>query len=125
MPITAGQRWRSYGWPLSIPTQCCETVMSLDFSHLWKHAKQFYPLTSKASLATPFLLTCNIPDSLTLQLSHVWKEKALFHFGILVDARSRKLCSFLDLQEVYNLPRQAFFSYLQILHYAQSLTTSL
>lgn len=83
-----------------------------------------YPLTSTATLVTSFLFTPNVPDSLTSQMSHYWMERALFHYGQMVDTRTRTLWSLQDLRDAYDLPRQAFFSYLQIRHFAQSLVTN-
>lgn len=58
-------------------------------------------------------------------MSHYWKGRALFHFGQLVDARTRKLRYFSELQKLFNLPGQAFFSYLKICNFAHTLTNYL
>lgn len=112
MLITARQRQRSYGWPLCIQTLNCGAAIPLLISHLlrpmsllqtlWKHGKQSYPLTSKAFLAT-FLFTPNIPDSLTLQMFHFCREKALYHFGQIVDARTRIWSSFQEAFDLFKL----------------------
>lgn len=70
-------------------------------------------------------VTPNVPDSLTSQMSRFWMQKGLFHFGRLVDVSTRILRTFQDLQDAYDLPRQAFFSCLKIRYYAQSFTTNL
>lgn len=75
---------------------------------LWQHAKQSYFLISDASLTIFLLLMPSIPESLISQVSHFWKERALFYFGQLVDARI--LHTFQNLQDTYSLPRQAFLS---------------
>ena len=92
---------------------------------LWRCAKLTYSLTSAASLVTSFLFTPNVPDSLTSQMSHFWMSRALFRYGQFVDTRTRFLKSFQDLKDAFDLPRQAFFSYLRIRHFAQSLAPNL
>lgn len=92
---------------------------------LCQRAKSFYPLTTTAFLVTSFLYTPNVLDSLTLQMSYFWMDRALFRYSQLMNTRTRTLRSFQDLQDAFDLPRQAFFSYLQICHYVQSLVPNL
>lgn len=82
-------------------------------------------VTSTASLVTSFLFTPNLPDNLTSQMSQFWMDRALFRYGQLVDTGTRTLRSFHVLKDTFDLPRQAFFSYLQIRHFAQSLVPNL
>lgn len=68
-----------------------------------------YPFTTNASLLTSIVLTPIIIDSLTSQMSHFWKNEALFHFRHLVDIRTRTLHSYQDLKNVYDLHKQTFY----------------
>ena len=92
---------------------------------LWRRLSRTHSLSSERSLLTSFLFNPRMPDSLTHQMSSPWASRDLFHFGHLVDPITRKLLSFSDLQKKFDLPRQVFYGYLQIRHYAQSFAPGL
>ena len=91
----------------------------------WRKLAQDCRLTSDSSLLTSFLYNPKLPTSLTHQMSWPWASRNLFHFGHLVDPRTRTLHSFTELQAKHDIPRQAFFSYLQIRHYAHTMAPRL
>lgn len=82
----------------------------------WRTLAHSNKLISEKSTLTSLVCNPKVPDSLTHQMSHPWSSRNLFHFGSIVDPRSRRLLSFSDLQTKHNLPRQAFYGYLQIRH---------
>lgn len=92
---------------------------------LWNKLSRSHELSSEKSVLTSFVCNPKIPDSLTHQMSYPWTSRNLFHYGNLVDPRSRKLLSYSDLQTKFDLPHQAFYSYLQIRHYAMSISPDL
>lgn len=97
-------------------------------SHLkwiWRTLAPIHGLSSENSLLTSFICNPKVPDSLTYQMSHPWTSRNLFHFGNLVDPRTRKLLPFADLQNNNEFPRQAFYGYLQIRHYALTIAPTL
>lgn len=72
--------WRSTILPNSV-------YLLRPMSHLytlWQKAHRQYSLMTGASLTTSFLFTPAVPDSLTAQMSSVWKTRDLFHYGSLV-----------------------------------------
>lgn len=113
-------------WSSDIPPGSVQLLVPMALARtLWRRAKSTYPLSTTSSPVTSFLFTPNIPDSLTSQMSHFWMDKALFRYGQLIDPKTRLLRSFRELQIAFDIPKQAFFSYLQIRHYAQSLVSNL
>lgn len=84
-----------------------------------------HKLSSERSPLTSFICNLKVPDSLTHQMSYPWSSRNLFHFGSIVEPRTRKLLSFSELQAKYDLPKQAFYGYLQIRHYALTITSNL
>lgn len=54
-----------------------------------------------------------------------WVQRNLFHYGHIVNPVTRLLFSFADLREKHDLPHSALFGYLQIRHYALTLTSNL
>lgn len=85
---------------------------------LWHKLSCEQELKSEKSLLTSFLCNPKMPASLSHQMSSPWESQDLFHFGHLVDAKSRKLITFPEFQEKHELPHQAFYGYLQIRRYA-------
>lgn len=61
---------------------------------LWCKLSHSHELSSERSLLTSFVCNPKIPDSLTHQMSYPWTSRNLFHYGNLVDPRSRKLLTF-------------------------------
>ena len=92
---------------------------------LWRKISREVGLKSECSLLNSFVCNPKIPDSLTHQMSWPWASRDLFHFGHLVDPRTRRLLTFSELQVKHDLPRQVFYSYLQIRHYAQTIAPKL
>lgn len=105
------------------PERSLGTVSHL--RRLWNKLSNVHELSSEKSVLTSFIYNPKIPDSLTRQMSHPWSSRNLFHYGHIVDPRTRRLLSYSDLQTKYDLPRQAFYSYLQIRHYALSIASDL
>ncbi|PIO09146.1 hypothetical protein AB205_0071860, partial [Aquarana catesbeiana] len=97
----------------------------LHLSTLWRKLSRLYKLRSESSLLTSFLYNLRLPAGLTHQMSYPWATRNLFHFGHLVHPCTRRLLSFTELQKKFDLPRQVFYGYLQIRHYAQSIAPNL
>lgn len=73
---------------------------------LWRKLSSESELKSECLLMNSFLCNRKIPNSLTHQMSWPWASWNLFHFGHLVDPRSRRLLTFAELQTKHDLPRQ-------------------
>lgn len=107
-----------------IPSASLLYTMNL-VRNIWRQLKHTYSLQSEASLLTAFLYNPKLPDSLTYQMISPWLQRNLFHHGHIVNPVTRVLLSFADLREKHDLPRSAFFGYLQTRHYALTFTSNL
>lgn len=66
-----------------------------------------------------------LPDSLSFGRMSPWVQASLFQLRNPVLLVSRRLCTFEDLQENYNLPKHMFYFYLQVKHLFRSLSSAL
>lgn len=97
----------------------------LHLRSLWRRLSRVHGLGLERSLLTSFLYNPRMPAGLTHQMSFPWATRNLFHFGHLVHPCTCRMLSFLELQKKFYLPRQVFYGYPQIRHYAQSFTPNL
>lgn len=97
----------------------------LHLNTLWRRLSRAHTLCSERSLLTSFLYNPKMPAGLTHQMSSPWATRNLFHFGHLVHPCNRRLLSFAELQKKFGIPKQAFYGYLQLRHYAQSIAPDL
>lgn len=85
--------------------------------NVWKACVHTFNLSSPASLMTSFLYHPLLPDGLTGNQMKFWFDHRLFRFADIMDPLTRRILTFEELREKYNLPLRCHYSYLQIRHF--------
>lgn len=87
---------------------------------VWRTCADKFGLSSASSAMTSFLFNPQFPDSLGGLSMKPWFDKKLFRFADIVDCKTRRLLSFESLQDTFSLPRNSYYSYLQISHFMKT-----
>lgn len=84
---------------------------------IWKNCSGKYKLSSPCSPLTNITFNPEIPDSLSYDAMLPWTKAGIFQLRHLVNPVTRKLLTFNDLQSKYKIPKNLFYSFLQIQHF--------
>lgn len=90
---------------------------------VWRICSKKFRLCSRSSAMTSFLFHPAFPESMTGTF-RPWFERGLFRFVDVVDYKTRKIHSFDSLQSMFNLPRDCYYSYIQLCSYMQRSLSS-
>lgn len=90
---------------------------------VWRVCSKRFGLFSQSSSMTSFLFHPAIPVSISPAF-RPWFEKGLFLFADIVDYRTHKIHTFESLQSIFSLPKECYYSYMQISSYLRKSLSS-
>lgn len=92
---------------------------------IWKKCSRQFSLASPCPLLLNVLLNPDIPDSLSYSRMLPWTQAGIFQLWNIVHPLTHTLLPFEELQKKHQIPKQLFYSYLQIRHYFASKSSTL
>lgn len=106
-----------------VPTNVALLGPMLMTKNVWNKCARRFGLCSRASAMTSFLFHPALPESMTASF-RPWFERGLFRFVDIVDYKTRKIFSFESLRSSFGLPKESYYSYVQICSYIQKTLSS-